>query len=39
MCGTTKTPEWRKDETGVKTLCNACGLRFRKQIRKQRDYH
>jgi len=37
MCGTNKTPEWRKDETGEKTLCNACGLRFRKQLKKQQE--
>ncbi|GAA95583.1 uncharacterized protein L969DRAFT_71065 [Mixia osmundae IAM 14324] len=34
-CGTDKSPEWRKGPTGVKSLCNACGLRFsRAQARK-----
>jgi len=29
-CGTTKTPEWRKGPQGRNTLCNACGLRYKK---------
>ncbi|CAF2081948.1 unnamed protein product [Brassica napus] len=28
-CETTKTPQWREGPTGPKTLCNACGVRFR----------
>jgi hypothetical protein len=33
-CGRTDSPEWRKGPDGPKTLCNACGLRWAKQIRK-----
>ena len=34
-CGTTNSPEWRKGPSGIKTLCNACGLRYsRAQARK-----
>ncbi|KAK2977707.1 hypothetical protein RJ640_013725 [Escallonia rubra] len=29
-CKTTKTPLWRIGPAGPKTLCNACGIRFRK---------
>ncbi|KAF8048346.1 hypothetical protein N665_2556s0002 [Sinapis alba] len=28
-CETTKTPQWREGPCGPKTLCNACGVRFR----------
>ncbi|KAK8710849.1 hypothetical protein V6N13_146158 [Hibiscus sabdariffa] len=28
-CGVTKTPQWRAGPMGVKTLCNACGVRFK----------
>ncbi|KAL0558301.1 hypothetical protein IC582_002857 [Cucumis melo] len=30
-CKTTKTPLWRGGPTGPKSLCNACGIRFRKR--------
>jgi hypothetical protein len=33
-CGRTDSPEWRKGPDGPKTLCNACGLRWAKQVRK-----
>lgn len=33
-CGRTDSPEWRKGPMGPKTLCNACGLRWAKQLRK-----
>jgi len=36
-CGRTDSPEWRKGPTGPKTLCNACGLRWAKQMRKFDD--
>ncbi|KAI9222406.1 hypothetical protein BC828DRAFT_378502 [Blastocladiella britannica] len=36
-CGTTSSPEWRKGPTGAKTLCNACGLRYAKKIKTERD--
>ncbi|GKB59648.1 GATA transcription factor 11-like protein [Tanacetum coccineum] len=28
-CQTTKTPQWREGPMGPKTLCNACGVRYR----------
>lgn len=36
-CGRTDSPEWRKGPRGPKTLCNACGLRWAKQVRKGDD--
>ncbi|KAF8901287.1 hypothetical protein CPB85DRAFT_1439155 [Mucidula mucida] len=33
-CGRTDSPEWRKGPLGPKTLCNACGLRWAKSVRK-----
>ncbi|KAK1597543.1 hypothetical protein QYE76_007988 [Lolium multiflorum] len=32
-CYTTKTPLWRGGPTGPKSLCNACGIRYRKRRR------
>ncbi|KAF4359184.1 hypothetical protein F8388_005293 [Cannabis sativa] len=29
-CGTHSTPMWRRGPLGPKTLCNACGIKFRK---------
>jgi len=34
LCQTSDTPEWRKGPNGPRTLCNACGLRYSKQVRK-----
>lgn len=28
-CGGSKTPQWRAGPAGAKTLCNACGVRFK----------
>ena len=28
-CGVEKTPQWRAGPMGAKTLCNACGVRFK----------
>ncbi|CAN1237973.1 GATA transcription factor 8 [Linum grandiflorum] len=28
-CEVTKTPQWRAGPMGPKTLCNACGVRFK----------
>lgn len=28
-CGVHKTPQWRTGPMGAKTLCNACGVRFK----------
>jgi len=36
-CGRTDSPEWRKGPLGPKTLCNACGLRWAKQMRRFDD--
>lgn len=33
-CNTKKTPQWRNGPQGDRTLCNACGLRYRKQLRE-----
>jgi len=33
-CNTTTTPEWRKGPDGPKTLCNACGLRYSKRMKR-----
>ncbi|XP_043691642.1 GATA zinc finger domain-containing protein 16-like [Telopea speciosissima] len=33
-CGKTDTPLWRNGPNGRKTLCNACGIRFKKQEKK-----
>jgi hypothetical protein len=27
-CGTSDTPNWRRGPEGIRTLCNACGLRW-----------
>ncbi|KAL5560958.1 hypothetical protein UlMin_030705 [Ulmus minor] len=32
-CHTTRTPLWRGGPAGPRSLCNACGLRYRKQNR------
>ncbi|XP_024360216.1 uncharacterized protein [Physcomitrium patens] len=33
-CGTSKTPLWRNGPQGPKSLCNACGIRFKKAGRR-----
>jgi hypothetical protein len=33
-CGTTDTPSWRRGADGARTLCNACGLKFLRDFRK-----
>ncbi|GFZ50895.1 hypothetical protein JCM24511_08653 [Saitozyma sp. JCM 24511] len=35
MCGTRESPEWRRNESGIKDLCNACGLRLARQVAKR----
>ncbi|KAL1922296.1 uncharacterized protein VTP21DRAFT_9835 [Calcarisporiella thermophila] len=32
QCHRTDSPEWRRGPLGPKTLCNACGLRYAKQV-------
>lgn len=34
-CGISKTPEWRRGPDGRKSMCNACGLQYSKQRRKE----
>ncbi|CUS21283.1 LAQU0S02e10198g1_1 [Lachancea quebecensis] len=36
-CSSTKTPEWRKGPCGRRSLCNACGLFYKKLVRKFGD--
>ncbi|KAM6597829.1 GATA transcription factor 17 [Cannabis sativa] len=31
-CRTTRTPLWRSGPAGPKSLCNACGIRYRKKM-------
>ncbi|CAK7339210.1 unnamed protein product [Dovyalis caffra] len=35
-CNTDDTPMWRKGPHGPKTLCNACGIKYRKEEEKKR---
>ncbi|GMY16147.1 putative GATA transcription factor 22 [Fagus crenata] len=35
-CGTNNTPMWRKGPLGPKSLCNACGIRYRKEEEKKK---
>ncbi|KAK4703233.1 hypothetical protein P7C70_g2988, partial [Phenoliferia sp. Uapishka_3] len=34
-CGTINSPEWRKGPGGVKSLCNACGLRYARSVARK----
>ncbi|CAM8989326.1 unnamed protein product [Rhodiola kirilowii] len=34
-CDTTSTPLWRKGPKGPKSLCNACGIRYKKEERRR----
>ncbi|CAM0957670.1 unnamed protein product [Alopecurus aequalis] len=34
-CRTTTTPMWRSGPTGPRSLCNACGIRYRKKRRQE----
>ena len=36
-CKATSTPMWRKGPDGYKSLCNACGLKYYRIIRKERN--
>lgn len=31
-CGSTETPQWRCGPLGPRTLCNACGVRYKKGL-------
>ncbi|XP_055805211.1 GATA transcription factor 19-like [Solanum dulcamara] len=33
-CDTTSTPLWRNGPRGLKSLCNACGIRYKKEERR-----
>jgi hypothetical protein len=34
QCNTRETPEWRKGPLGKNTLCNACGLKYAKSLKR-----
>lgn len=36
-CGRTDSPEWRVGPSGIRNLCNACGLRWAKATRTSRQ--
>ncbi|PON55660.1 GATA transcription factor [Parasponia andersonii] len=36
-CGTNSTPMWRKGPLGPKSLCNACGIKYRKQEERKAE--
>lgn len=38
QCGTKKTPCWRKGPEGNRTLCNACGIRWKRMMRKGKSF-
>jgi len=35
-CGSHATPEWRSGPTGKASLCNACGLRYKKNLNAEK---
>lgn len=35
-CGASGTPQWRQGPSGPQTLCNACGVRYSRLMRRQR---
>ncbi|CCF59976.1 hypothetical protein KAFR_0I01960 [Kazachstania africana CBS 2517] len=35
MCFTLETPQWRSGPDGPSTLCNKCGLYYKRQTRKK----
>jgi len=35
MCGKTQSPEWRKGPSGEKSLCNACGLKYARSVKRK----
>jgi len=34
-CGTTDSPEWRRGPSGHRSLCNKCGLRYYRSVRRK----
>ncbi|KAG0147709.1 hypothetical protein CROQUDRAFT_655693 [Cronartium quercuum f. sp. fusiforme G11] len=36
-CKTTNTPEWRSGPSGERNFCNACGLRWKKQLKIEKS--
>ena len=34
LCAATETPMWRNNAHGNKILCNACGVRLQRQVKK-----
>ncbi|MQL97597.1 hypothetical protein Taro_030293 [Colocasia esculenta] len=37
-CDTTSTPLWRNGPKGPKSLCNACGIRYKKEKRREASF-
>eukprot|EP01098_Paradermamoeba_levis_P006165 TRINITY_DN2560_c0_g1_i1.p1 TRINITY_DN2560_c0_g1~~TRINITY_DN2560_c0_g1_i1.p1 ORF type:complete len:186 (-),score=36.41 TRINITY_DN2560_c0_g1_i1:285-842(-) len=37
MCGRTDTPEWRRGPDGYASLCNICGLKYAKKIKREME--
>ena len=35
VCGVTSTPRWRKGPRGRQSLCNSCGLKFIRKMKKE----
>ena len=37
-CGTGSTPLWRNDADGNKTLCNACGIKWKRHAKNNKTH-
>ncbi|XP_038685132.1 GATA transcription factor 5-like [Tripterygium wilfordii] len=37
-CRTSCTPMWRKGPLGLNTLCNSCGIKYRKEWKRNQDH-
>ncbi|GFR42489.1 hypothetical protein Agub_g3284 [Astrephomene gubernaculifera] len=36
-CGATSTPQWREGPEGPRTLCNRCGVRYKKSLKSEQQ--
>ena len=34
-CGTHQTPQWRIGPQGPRTMCNACGVKYKKELKER----
>lgn len=34
-CGTHQTPQWRMGPDGPRTMCNACGVKYKKELKER----